>query len=718
MSDEALNLSETVPAAPELDAPQEPDAAGDAPAPVEPDAPDSAPAPAASAEARPQYEAAMGGITLWKALARGIGIGLMFAGVGALTGIHEFASQVAPHIIAPESVASYQETTVGLPVPHLLDWNPAKIEFLEIVAGLSSLVVTLFLLCFYGALALRCASALNPTFRPLRVHSASTRRRWMALNGAALRKFLRAALRPGLTLALVWLATMALPGRLSDFTGAIRFTALGMALWTAFGVRGAGGDFSRRDLQKVRPALTELWMMGAVFGLAGYVLMQVAAPVPLGPLLTRWQELGTFHRGYLNFIAVRYLGGLAAAWFGVGSLLLAIGQPQLRVSQRLGVLVLPLLALWGAMALQRPFQPDAMAARYDLTPTVRRTVSMAYDPRYAASGVPEGTQAARELAARTGIATNAKRPERSLLLFLPEGAAVAQQAPVTVDGLPLDPASLGSVRDFLEKRHYETALSWTATRHLFNVHAANFDTTAAMSDLLLDLAHGPHLAQCNNTLFSMFQTCAATPQNLALLDRYADPAQFARPDRESLRQTGELYRRFGETEKAALWFRRADMPKTFMAKIAAERPMFHAGRVTGILRWNGKPLAGVDVAAAPLRLNGLTPEMGQIVYRYADQIQARHRTLPPFGPYHPQPLALRLLSASAKTDANGKFQLQYLTEGSYWLLVRLPESVELMAPRDARLTMRHAPQNIDLKYETPAFDAGTIDFMFSPGAPY
>ena len=716
MSDDALNLPDIVPVAPEMDTPN------DSVTPAESDTPLDAVAPAAiaeiPAEVRPQYEAAMGGISLRRALGRAIGIGLTFAGVGALTGIHEFAGQVLPHIIAPESAAGFQETTVGLPVPHLLDWNPAKIEFLQIVADLSPLLVAVLLLCFYGGLALKCASALNPTFRLLRVHSASANFRWFALNGAAWRKTLRAGLLPGLALALVWLATMALPGRSGDFAGEIRFVALGMALWTAFGARGAAGDFQRRELQKVRPALMELWMQGAVFGLAAYVLMQVAAPAALGPLLTRWQELGTFHRGYLNFIAVRYLGGLAAAWFGAGSLLLAIGQPQLRVSQRLGVLVLPLLALWGAVALQRPFQPDRMAARYDLTPAVHKTINMTYDPRYPASGVPEGIQAARELAGRTEIAATTTRPERSLLLFTQSGAAIARQAPITVDGLPLDSTSLVLVRDFLDKRHYETALSWTATRHLFNVHAANFDTTAAMSDLLLDLAHGPHLLQCNGTLFSMFHTCAASPQNLALLDLYANNAQFARPDREGLRQTGELYRRFGATDKAALWFRRADMPKTFMAKIAKERPMFHAGRVVGILRWNGRPLAGADVAAVPQRLNGLTPEMAPRVYRYALEIQAQRQHTPLFGPYHPQPLAFRFLSASAKTDANGGFQLQNLTEGSYWLLVRLPEGMELLPPQDARLTLRHAPQNIDLNYKSPAFDAGTIDLTFSSGAKF
>lgn len=719
MSDDALNMSETVPVAPELDAPMDSVTPTDNALSTEQGGVNENAAPAAIAEARPQHEAAMGEISLAKALGRALGIGLSFAGVGALTGIHEFANQVLPHIIAADNIAGYQETTVGLPVPHLLDWNPSKIEFLQVVAGLSPLLVTVFLLCFYGGLALRCASALNPTFRLLRIRSASAQYRWLAFDGAALRKAVRAALVPGLALALVWLATMALPGRLgADFTGEIRFAALGMALWTAFAVRGAAGDFSRRDLQKVRPALIELWMMGAVFGLAAYVLMQIAAPVALGPLLVRWQELGTFHRGYLNFIAVRYLGGLAAAWFGVGTLLLVIGHPSLRVSQRLGVLILPLLALWGAIALQRPFQPAVMSARYDLTPAVSQTIRIPYNPRYPASGVPEGIQAARELANRTGIAVTTTRPERSLLLFTPKGVAIAQQAPVTVDDLPLDPGSLGAVRDFLDRRHYETALSWTATRHLFNLHAADFDTTAALSDLLLDLTHDPHLLQCNETLFSMFHTCAATPQNLALLDRYADAAQFSRPDRESLRRTGELYRRFGATEKAALWFRRADMPGTFMAKIAKERPMFHAGRLTGTLRWNGKPLAGADVAAAPYRLNGLTPEMGPRLQENVEEIRARRRSSTAFGPYHPQPLAFRLVSAAAKTDANGGFQLQNLTEGTYWLIVRLPERIELIPPFDARLTWRHIPQEINLNYGSPAFDAGTIDLTFAPGAAF
>ena len=147
-------------------------------------------------ETRPQYEAAMGGISLRRALSRAMGIGLPFAVVGALTGVHEFANQALPHILSPDNPADYQETLVGLPVPHLLDWNPAKIEFLQIVGGLSGLVVTLCFLALYGGLVLRSISALNPTFRLLRIRSASAQYRWLAFDAAALGKAFRAVCGP------------------------------------------------------------------------------------------------------------------------------------------------------------------------------------------------------------------------------------------------------------------------------------------------------------------------------------------------------------------------------------------------------------------------------------------------------------------------------------------------------------------------------------------
>ena len=353
MSDEAIippDNSEFLEAAPPVIFP---DAAASVPASAIGDNELGESEPKPEPEPRPQYEAAMGGISLRRALSRAIGIGLTFAAVGAMSGVHEFAGQVLPHIVSPDNPADYQETMVGFPVPHLLDWNPAKIEFLQIVGGLSSLVVTLCFLGFYGFLIFRAISALNPTFRLLRILSKTAQYRWFVFDSANFGKAFRAALWPGFALGLVWLLTMRLPGRVGDFTDEIRFVAIGMALWAAFGVRGRAGDFSRRELQRVRPALTELLMLGAVFGMAAYVLMQCAEPVALGPLLTRWQTLGTFHRGYLNFIAARYFGSLAAAWFGMGTLLLAIGQPQLRMSQRLGVLILPLLALWGAISLQK-----------------------------------------------------------------------------------------------------------------------------------------------------------------------------------------------------------------------------------------------------------------------------------------------------------------------------------------------------------------------------
>ncbi|HLK55709.1 MAG TPA: hypothetical protein VKU00_04055, partial [Chthonomonadaceae bacterium] len=555
-------------------------------------------------------------------LIRVLGVGLAFALVGVLIGLRTVAITTLPHILQPGPEMNIQEVGDGLPAPHLLDWNLNLLEGLQTLRDLHGAMLFGMGALLFGALGLLTISMLdrtlrlfstpNPTEKPgvnaappleesaegdsaaSTAEEARGSREAEALEGALdmaqLGRVLLRLLAVGIPVgAIWWVADLLPPGPIPT---AVRYLGLGLAVWLVL----------RREPEEAAPAWGRLAQMGALFGAGLGALALCAMPAPSAELMAQFHTLGPFRCDIWDLLAGRLLFSQGLAWFGAGALLVLLSRSDLRLGQRVGLLVLPIAAGLLALLAQRPFSAAAMAARYDATPEVLQT-AVPYDPTKATSGVPAGQAAARELAQRLNLPIGAQpaSPDHSLVLFLPpEGLAgmpYLPQSPATVRisgytemGLTATPDTIPTVLDFLKRRDYRTALAWAANKHLCDIAAKDLDQTAQIVASFRDLENCPHPKQLTDGLEGMLFTCAASPENLALLDHWADEARFAHPDRESKVLMGRMYERVGETEKALLWYQKAEMPRSFMARVRTSPPNFHEGVVTGVLRLNGHPL--------------------------------------------------------------------------------------------------------------------------------
>ncbi len=688
---------------------------------------------------------------------------LAFLLVGLLLGLRVVAQATLPHIFQPGDYVTYQNVVDGLPVPRPLDWNTELLDFLAGLRDLSGVTLPLLVLFVIGPLWLIIVRRVNPTFR-LTSHTPPTPDNSAAgeavassaKTSAATRSTASAALSTplefyGLIKALTLLVALGMPvgavwilvdwedfstpstqfdfapnsGLLIGSVWALRLALLGAMLWAGFHRDGLAGDFTHPEWNPSRRKLPMLALRGACFGLLAYIACRAGLPQHLEDVLIRLQTLGGFNIQTWNQIAVHVLLSFGLVWFALGSLF-AFFSPLPNVRSSRALLLLPLLACLLAGGVQRRLSQESLASRYDIRPAVLQTIpdNMPYKPDVSASGIPEGMEASRELARELHLPFNppANPPGRTLVLFTPEQPLLAFQNNLTLDGFAPDAALVTQTTQFLQKRDYQSALSWVASKNLFNVPLLRFDTTGAIRVSLQDLAHYPHNAQFAPTLEQMFAVCAATPENEALLDQWADESKFAFPDRESRRLMGDLYRRFGNIKQALIWYRKADMPATFMQRVGAEQPMFGEGTVHGVLRWNGKPLAGAQVAVVPYLMNGLPvipPLMNGIPVSMEAQVRgALLSMLNPiprvnpdlFPPYHPFPWQLRFISASATTDRRGAYRIDHLTEGTYSAICTLPDGIHTTLPVDNRLRITHPIPRFNLNYGQKGYDLGTTEF--------
>ena len=678
--------------------------------------------------------------------------GFTFALLGALWALRTAATAVLPHILTPSDQVAFQDLTDGLPVPGLLDWNLTLIHFLYSLSELN-MGMRVALACIVGGIALLVAiRILNPTFQPLRfVRVAPTTfggRRpsdpqpapsetedttpdpepllpdsqsptppeathlAVTANGRHLAKLVLLLLLIGIPLGAFWAVVARREGiNLAEWVS--YSAALGICL--AFQRFGLAGNFDDRGLRWHR-YLPLLIVPAAFAGFFLYTLTWWLQTTPLDSLLFQFHMLGTFHRGYFAELVGRYLATLATLSFVLGSGLYALGNPRLSLVQRAALCIVPALAFSSAQQFYRPFEATRMAAERDITLQTDRAVPRRYSLDRPGSGIPNGPLAGRELAQRAGlnIGTQPGAPDHDVLYFGGEGLVTERQKGISSDGLSVELSSVPKVKAFLEKRNYRTALSWAAIKHLFNVATFHWDTTTAIETFLTDLTRCPHAALTQRAVRIMLATCSAAPENSALLDRLGEETQFTFLDRESKRMMGDLYRRMGQKEKALLWYRRAEMPKSFLARTEKEPPRFHIGRVSGVLSLNGKPMAGMRVAVLPLRLEGLPRDLENVLQAAWPELSNVNSNEPLFPPFHPYPRAFRWLSASATTDAGGRFTLEHLTEGNYMLLCALPPDVSLQLPTDAAVVAANAPGPFGLSPKSPTKDLKTIALRIRP----
>ncbi len=723
--------------------------------------------------------------------------------VGLLWGLRVTAQATLPHIFQPGDYVNFQGVVDGLPVPRPLAWNVEAMDLLATLRDLSGMSLLLAILFVFGPLWLIILRRVNPTFRlvshapaasfsapnsaapnsnetpasgspvpaALSTQTPNTEHRTpntgvsritassalsTPLEFYGLVKALSVLAITGVPIAAAWilldwddlggsLAGGSLAANNPPLIGsvwALRLALIGIAFWIGFHRDGLAGDFTRPEWNPTRSKLPFLALRGACFGLLAFAVCRIALPQHIEDALLRLQTLGDFNRAAWNRIAAHVLLGFALAWLAIGSIFVFLSPPP-HVRAHRALLCLPLLACIVAGIYQRRLAPQVLAARYDMRPAVLQAIpeNGSYRPNVPASGVPDGTAAAMEMARQLHLPLGTRTddpntalsgrtlalfaPPRSLMRLLssvsgvpppsdPSQPLFVYQNNMTLDGLAPDAASAGRITSFLEQRGYESALSWMALRTLFNFPLLRFDTTGAIRASLQDLTHYPHNAQFAITLEQMFAICAATPENLALLDQWADETHFAFPDRESRRLMGDLYRRFGSIEKALTWYRKADMPSSFLDRIRRETPVLRTGYIQGVLRWNGRPLVGAQVAVVPSLMDGLPSGMEMPV----SQAFAGMANIPPranpglFPAYHPYPWQFRWISATATTDSRGAYRIDHLIQGTYNALCTLPPDVKPTLPFDNRLQIIHPIPRFNLYSEQTFFDAGTTEFKW------
>jgi len=653
--------------------------------------------------------------------------------VGVLVSLRAFAAATLPHILTPDGF-NFQGVQEGLPVPRLLDWDPTQIGLLQQYTALHPVLLVSGALLLSVFLWTRTLRALFPALRLLRPHTlpaldsetpdSSPHVSAVALDGTMLLRLCALGVLVALPLVALGALEMLASTRFPKQEVPLQiFWFLFAGIWLRGALRPHGfvarSLFSTEFTFPRRPFYSQPREIGigALLGLSMCFLQRSAMRLPAPDVLRSMHALGLFHIGRWHALGLHYLLSIGLACFGIGLLFLVfLPLPTLpqRGNRRLLFAGLALLCGPLTLWLARPYTSRSLAASWDITPVIMLATTQ-YNPQNPMSGIPDGAELAQELAHRTGITTGSRptSPDRRFLLFTQVGAFNGVLHGYTEDGMTADLASVPKVQKFLQSRDYNTALSWTAFKHNFNVGNVHFDSTLALRACLDDLEHHPH-SVVTNTVEEMLFTVAASPQNLALVNEWADSGHFDAADRATLKLIGDLYLRFGEQKKALEWYARADMPRSFMADIRAHKPLFHAGKIQGTLLWNGKPLVGVQVGAFPFLQNGLPKNLEGPVRAAERQLLPGYAFSDSFGPMEPRPYQLRWMSAGATTDSAGHFSLNSLTEGTYHLICTLPPDVVLKPFQDDRLHILKPPGDLSVRYSKPTKDLGVIEMTFHP----
>ena len=661
-------------------------------------------------------------------LGRMLGYGLLCGLVGFLVSLRAFAAATLPHILTPDGY-NFQGVQEGMPVPRLIDWDPTRIGLLQQYTTLHPLLLSIGGLLVFGLLWTRTLTLLFPALRLLRPYSppdtvgpsAGARTTAVALDGRMLSRSGWLFILVATPLLVTGYVETVAAGRFPRQAGMLQCVAfIAAGLWIRFTLRPTG--MVERSIfptvlassRKGRSALGSELSVAVLFGIMLFSLQRNAMQLPAADVLRSLHALGLFDVPRWNALAIHYLLSAILVCFAAGIVFMLLISLPTRPQTKPWPLALALLCMAVTAQLQRPYSSKALADNWDITPTIM-LATFPYTPRNPTSGVPDGIEAGKALAHNAGLPSGPASipPDHRFLLFTHGGTFIGVQHGYTEDGLTTDPATVPKVKAYLERHDYNTALSWTAFKHQFNIGNVHFDSTLALRACLDDLERSPH-AVVIPTVREMLFTVAATPQNLALLNEWADDRRFDAADRATVKLMGDLYLRFGEQRKALEWYARADMPHSFMEGVRSHKPLFHAGVIQGAVLWNGKPLAGVQVGAFPFLQNGLPKDL-------EPQVRGAERgLLPPysysdgFGPMEPRPYQFRWMSAGTVTDANGHFTMDHLTEGTYHLVCTLPADTGLKPFQDDRLLAIHPPGDITVRYPKPIADLGTIELTFHP----
>ncbi len=654
---------------------------------------------------------------------------------GALTGLvvawHILAASLLPHILKPAQGIEFQQVTSRIPVSRLLSWNLAAINRLIALRDLQGPALVPCAILIFAVLWVLFAQVLNPDFHPLRLHLP---RKGGLLEGSFETDNPTRTLLAIVFTMLAFLVVYAIvPARVPNFgsvflypahdtvTWLVRFLGWGVVLWVCLSPGGLMDILIHpgTPIRANRVVLSGLTGLG--WGLAAFLPFRLFVPTSLETLLLRLQQLGPFNTLLFDEVTRNYVGLLTGVWLAAICWVIVFA-PRSTVVQRSVAGVLAVVSIMICHLVARWFTPANITSRFNITPQTTDAVLFQYSSVHPATGVPDGVPAARLLASTLALhfLDSKSFPSRNLLVFRSHGRPVSLLLHgYTVDGLSASRRSTQQTAMYLQHKRYLSALAWVAVEHLFDCYTLRFKTSDALGVLMEDLTHGPFASECDPAALTMFFTCAANSKNARLLDEWADSRRFTHPDRFSRRLIGDLYRRFGEKDKALAWYKRAHMPTSFMVSRTKEQPMFHNGSVNGTLLMNGKPLAGARVGVMPWRLNGLPVSLAYELHGAIAEIYAMRPSSPIFGSFQPGPFALRWISEGTVTDGAGRFNLTDLTEGQYRLLVELPANFHLNIPFDRNLGVENGVAPFVLRYNSPTHGCGSIRLTYTQmGSPH
>ena len=637
---------------------------------------------------------------------------LCFGLAGFAVAWREVSRLTLLHIVTPDGLG-LQEQNPGFPVPKLLDWSQTQLDWMLLARDLEGAGLWLATAGVGFLLLLGTLYALNPTFRLFRTISVIDHETVGRVAKVGL-IFLTPAL---LFCAVTWVMDRGL----SPYLWVLRLAVLSLSLWTGFHLDGQAGDLTLPPSKPRKSALSTLVVLSLVSTLLIMMMINsISDREVFVNTLDAFQSLGTFNRLHWAMSAGVYLQSYIIGFGLVGLILMAMAYPARRWFNGLvGVgCLLGLFFIWARLWFTAPkFMAHNYDAPYHIIRRDETLLPYPYDPRYPSTGVPDNDKSVKAFAGNAGISVDEKDadPDRNFILFNGKGdTAIVRQPGYSIDNLVISPEGRKAALDYLAKKNYLTAYSWIAIRYIFNSSVYDFDTSGGIESLLLDLERCPHLAMVENYLRQMLFTCAASPQNLALLDRYADRSRYGYPDRASYRLIGEMYERMGEPQKALTWYGYAEMPNSYLAKVKSEKPMFRKGSVVGTLTLNGKPLPNVKVAVVPARMNGLPIYLQEEVLQALPIMRSARFFSPKFPPFYIPPFSLRYVSAAVSTDAKGAFRIDNLTEGEYQVVVTLPSKVELAPGFDPKLSVKNAPTSFSLNYAAPTHSLGEIAVTVKP----
>lgn len=595
--------------------------------------------------------------------------GLVFALVAALLALHPLAFHSYLRLFYPEAGMLIQPTPEeGVPTPRALAWNDFTYNLIGYVARLTSAAVLgieigLFCVLIYAVLRI-----VNPTFR------LTTGVNWdreilthTYMHTPPLIKAFLIAVTATVPLIVAWyLVSFVLRGHAATLWV---WTALaGGAFMLLFSRNGVAGDFDsgNYELPRQKDELQSLLARGAVLGLIAALIFHLASYAAPEPLLFFFRSLSAIGEKQWWTIAAISLGISAVLGVAGAGFVIALGTPGMNWHKRARASLFPLFALLLVFLFGRWIMPAVMLHRYDYEPGGGPTL---VDRLAKAAGIRKG--------ASEGYTFLLLGRERSISLNVSVQSFL---------GLDASEEASRKIEKFLKRRGYRTALADPAFKTMHDSASLRWDSAESLRVDLENLIHCPDPIYIG-LLIAKLRTTASTPETRRYADLLANESHFVFPDRMAIQAMGDIYASLGMRDKAEKWYRRSGVPESQLERVLSERTMFNQGKISGRIMLNGKPVQGAKV--------GLVP---------AAVVRELFQTM--LGPGFVRPFWLRWVSATALTDAEGRFTLSQLVAGRYRMLVMIPQ---LRLPSFSReLSVQNAPQIVFTEYGTPSSDVGTI----------